>query len=59
MRNIFDHIKSLEYKDRPNYELIRGNLRSIMADGENIPYALTYDFQPDSLMPANSMINHQ
>lgn len=51
VRNIFDHIKSLEYKDRPNYELIRNNLKSIMADGENIPYGLTYDFHPVSLMP--------
>jgi len=60
VRNIFDHIKTLDYKDRPNYELIRNNLRSIMAEGENIPYALTYDFHSDSLMPTASMINaHQ
>jgi len=30
VKNIFNHIKSLNYKDRPNYELIRNNLKSIL-----------------------------
>jgi hypothetical protein len=40
VRNIFDHIKSLEYRDRPDYDLIRNNLKSIMACGEDIPHHL-------------------
>ena len=30
VKNIFNHIKSLNYKDRPNYDLIRNNLKSIL-----------------------------
>jgi hypothetical protein len=37
VRNIFNHIKSLNYKDRPNYELIRNNLKSILNVNMEIP----------------------
>lgn len=42
VRTIFDHIKSLDYKDRPNYQLIRDALKSIMAQHEPIPSGLLY-----------------
>ena len=56
VRHIFDHIKSLDYKDRPNYELIRNNLKSIMAKDEPIPNQLNGPLgaeltQPMILMP--------
>ncbi len=41
VRNIFNHIKSLNYKDRPNYELIRNNLKSILNVNVEIP-AIVY-----------------
>ena len=37
VRNIFNHIKSLEYKDKPNYKLIRDNLKSILASKMKVP----------------------
>ena len=41
VRNIYFHLKSLEYKDRPNYELIRNNLKSILGNNEGIPQHIT------------------
>jgi hypothetical protein len=37
VRNIFNHLNSLSYKDRPNYELIRNNLKSILNSNVEIP----------------------
>jgi hypothetical protein len=37
VRNIFNHIKSLGYKDKPNYEVIRNNLKSILNSNMEIP----------------------
>jgi hypothetical protein len=37
VRNIFNHIKSLGYKDKPHYEVIRNNLKSILNSNMEIP----------------------
>lgn len=37
VRNIFAHIKTLGYKERPNYQLIRNNLKSILNTNMEIP----------------------
>jgi hypothetical protein len=37
VRNIFNHIKGLGYKDRPDYELVRNNLKSILNCNKGIP----------------------
>ena len=37
VRTIFDHLNSLSYKDRPNYELIRNQLKSISIRNTEIP----------------------
>ena len=39
VQTIFNHIKSLDYKDKPNYQLIRDCLKSIMVQHEKIPSA--------------------
>ena len=30
VHNIFDHLQSLKYKDKPNYNMIRGQLLDIL-----------------------------
>lgn len=37
VKNIFHHLKSLNYKDKPNYSLVRDNLRSILNKNLDIP----------------------
>lgn len=37
LKNIFYHLKSLEYIDRPDYELIRNNLKSIVSSKDENP----------------------
>lgn len=37
VKNIFYHLKSLSYKDQPDYEYIRGQLKSILAKNLEIP----------------------
>ena len=37
VKNIFHHIKDLSYKDKPNYQLIRNQLKSILQNNQDIP----------------------
>lgn len=37
VKNIFYHLRSLTYKDIPNYELIRNQLKSILSKNIEIP----------------------
>lgn len=37
VKQIFYHLQSLTYKDVPNYEFIRGQLKSILARNFDIP----------------------
>lgn len=37
VRTIFNHLKSLEYKDKPDYMLIKNELRSIYERSMEIP----------------------
>ena len=36
VRVIFDHLMALRYEDKPNYELIRNNLKSILSRNQGI-----------------------
>ena len=37
VKKIFCHLKSLNYKDKPDYMLIRNNLKSILTRNLDIP----------------------
>jgi uncharacterized membrane protein len=37
VKNIFNHLKSLSYKDKPNYMYIRNQLKSILSKSLEIP----------------------
>jgi hypothetical protein len=41
VKHIFNHLKSLSYKDKPNYALIRNNLKSILSKNLDIPQCIT------------------
>jgi hypothetical protein len=56
VRNIFNHIKSLGYKDKPNYELIRNNLKSILNSNMEIPPIV---FVPTSTMMPQLMFHNE
>ena len=41
VKTIFYHLKSLEYADKPNYDLIRCNLKSILGTNESLPQTIS------------------
>jgi hypothetical protein len=39
VRTVFNHLKSLNYEDKPNYGLVRDCLRSILQKNQSLPRA--------------------
>jgi septation ring formation regulator EzrA len=55
VRNIFNHLMSLRYEDKPSYSLIRDNLKSILNKNQTIPRTL--NSAPHMIMMPNSCGN--
>jgi hypothetical protein len=45
VKHIFHHLKALNYKDQPNYEFIRGQLKNILSRNIEIPNNCLNTFQ--------------
>lgn len=41
VRTIFTHLMGLKYEDKPNYQLIRDNLRTILINNQGVSRGLT------------------
>ncbi len=50
VRTIFYHLMSLKYEDKPDYELVRGCLRKILARSVSIPKNPSLGMGPPQLM---------
>ncbi len=49
VRAIFKHVKSLEYKDRPNYQFIRDQLKSILSKQLEVECQITQKLNSDAV----------